>query len=187
MGDDELSQICINPLFVWQGSRMLSAICQAWNCSKSQPTRAKFRFKLVRRQLYSVHLCAWLLCHGWCPPGPESRLWTLRGNQIRKVWLYEPVCINWFHQTTRKSHWFGVQKKEPSGDEVSAQRCKTCLELASLVLADQDFHLRNQVISMSLVLKIFKAEEKGWRATAAKCNDKRIELYDYIHQHPQLN
>ena len=29
MGDDELSQICINPLFVWQGSRMLSAICQA--------------------------------------------------------------------------------------------------------------------------------------------------------------
>ena len=87
MGDDELSQICINPLFVWQGSRMLSAICQAWNCSKSQPTRAKFRFKLVRRQLYSVHFCAWLLCHGWCPPGPESRLWTLRGNQIRKVWL----------------------------------------------------------------------------------------------------
>jgi ABC-type tungstate transport system substrate-binding protein len=102
MGDDELSQICINPLFVWQGSRMLSAICQAWNCSKSQPTRAKFRFKLVRRQLYSVHLCAWLLCHGRCPPGPESRLWTLRGYQIRKVWLYEPVCINWFHQTTRK-------------------------------------------------------------------------------------
>ena len=128
MGDDELSQICINPLFVWQGSRMLSAICQAWNCSKSQPTRAKFRFKLVRRQLYSVHLCAWLLCHGRCPPGPESRLWTLRGYQIRKVWLYEPVCINWFHQTTRKSHWFGVQKKEPSRDEVSAQRRKTCLK-----------------------------------------------------------
>jgi hypothetical protein len=54
-----------------------------------------------------------------------------------------------------------VQKKEPSRDEVSAQRRKTCLELASLVLADQEFHLRNQVISMSLGLKIFKAEEKG--------------------------
>jgi hypothetical protein len=53
-----------------------------------------------------------------------------------------------------------VQKKEPSRDEVSAQRCKTCLELASLVLVDQDFHFQNQVISTSLGLKFLKKEGK---------------------------
>ena len=86
--------------------------------------------------------------------------------------------MNWFQQTTRKGHCFGVQKKEPSRDEVSARRCKTCLELASLVLVDQDFHFQNQVVSMSLGLKFLKKEVKRCWAAAAMCNDKQgIELY----------
>ena len=86
--------------------------------------------------------------------------------------------MNWFQQTTRKGHCFGVQKKEPSRDEVSARRCKTCLELASLVLVDQDFHFQNQVVSMSLGLKFLKKKVKRCWAAAAMCNDKqRIELY----------
>ena len=53
----------------------------------------------------------------------------------------------------RLGHCFGVQRKEPSRDEVSAQRCKPCLELASLVLVHQDFHSQNKVVSVSLGVK----------------------------------
>ena len=86
--------------------------------------------------------------------------------------------MNGFQQTTRKGHCFGVQKKEPSRDEVSARRCKTCLELASLVFVDQDFHFQKQVVSMSLGLNFWKKEVKRCWAAAAMCNDKQgIELY----------
>ena len=68
----------------------------------------------------------------------------------------------------KKGHYLGVQKKEPSHDEVSARRCKTCLELTSLVLVDQDFHFQNQVVSMSLGLKRLK---KGGKTVLSSCSN----------------
>jgi len=59
-------------------------------------------------------------------------------------------------------------EKEPRNDEVSAQRCKTCLELASLVLVDQDFHVPNQVIPTSLGLKF---QKKGGKTVLSSCGN----------------
>ena len=54
------------------------------------------------------------------------------------------------------------------------QVCKTCLELASLVLVDQDFHFQYQVVSMS-----FGAEQLQQCAMINK-------ILNYIRQRPQL-
>jgi hypothetical protein len=79
----------------------------------------------------------------------------------------------------KKGHCFGVQKKEASRDEVPARRCKTCLELASLVLVDQDVHFQTQVVSMSLGLKLLKKGAKTvLTSCSSMCGDKQgIELY----------
>ena len=93
---------------------------------------------------------------------------------------YMSLVVVWLILTDhKKGHCFGVQKKEPSRDEVSARRCKTCLELASLVLVDQDVHFQNQVVSMSLGLTFPKKKEvKRCWAAAAMCDDKQgVELY----------
>ena len=80
--------------------------------------------------------------------------------------------------STRKGHCFGMQKREPSHDEVSARRCKTCLELASLVFGRSRFPFSKPGGFNVAWFEISEKKVKRCWAAAAMCNDKRrIELY----------